>query len=228
MRSSFQWLTSLHPARRQATLCLPADLANAHISSLLGSADHSIISERNILDFVCTWSHKEGSKLCLPCRMSKGHHGYQIESPLPEVRVINHKTFGVTGINFAGTSYLKVGSNMWKGYIDLFTCATTRAVHLELCTDMSTENFLLALQRFVGRRGLPQNFYTDNAQIFYATNTHLAQQWSYRIASKSHQFLSHLINNSKLIAPRAAWWEGWRDRTIGTTILCVRNVLGRF
>ena len=34
---------------------------------------------------------------------------------------------------------------MWKAYIDLFTCAQTRAVHLELCTLMSTENSLLAL-----------------------------------------------------------------------------------
>jgi len=38
----FQRLTSYHPARRQAPLCLPADLANAHTPSTLGSADHSI------------------------------------------------------------------------------------------------------------------------------------------------------------------------------------------
>jgi hypothetical protein len=37
---------------------------------------------------------------------------------------------------------------------------------------MSTDKFLLALQRFVGRRGLPHIVYTDDAQTFHATNKH--------------------------------------------------------
>jgi hypothetical protein len=62
--------------------------------------------------------------------MAKAHHGHQIEEPLPADRVMPQKPFGVTGIDLAGPLYIKVGSNMRKGYIDLFTCATTRAVHL--------------------------------------------------------------------------------------------------
>jgi len=44
---------------------------------------------------------------------------------------------------------------MNKAHISLFTCATAQAVHLELRTDMSTDRFLMAVQRFVGRCGLP-------------------------------------------------------------------------
>jgi hypothetical protein len=160
--------------------------------------------------------------------MAKAHHGYQIEAPLPADRVIPQKPFGVTGIDFAGPLYIKVGSTMRKGYIVLFTCATTRAIHLELCTDMSTDKFLLALQRFVGRRGLPHTVYTDNAQTFHAANKHLAQLWSSLFEAKTHQFLAHHNISWKFIAPRAAWWGGWWERMIGTTKRCLRKVLGRF
>ena len=117
---------------------------------------------------------------------------------------------------------------MRKGYIALFTCITIPAVHLELCTEMSTDNFLLDLQRFVGRRGLPHTIYTDNAQTFHATNKHLAQIWSSLFAAKTHQFLAHHNISWKFIAPRAAWWGGWWERMIGITKRCLRKVLGPF
>ena len=115
----------------------------------------------------------------------EAHHGYQIEAPLPADRVTPQKPFGVKGIGFAGSLYIKVGSNMRKGYTAVFTCVTTRAVHLELCSDMTTDKFLLAFQQFVGRRGLPHTVYTDNAQTFHATN------YGPLFAAKTHPFLAH-------------------------------------
>jgi hypothetical protein len=70
---------------------------------------------------------------------------------------------------------MKVGNTLKKCYITLFTCATTRAVHLQLCLDLSTNKLLLALQRFTGRRGLPNTIYTDNAQTFHAANRELRE-----------------------------------------------------
>jgi len=73
--------------------------------------------------------------------MAKDLYGHQIEAPLPADRVINQKPFAVTGIDFARPFSIKVRSTIRKGYIAPFTCATTRAVHLELCTDMLNEKF---------------------------------------------------------------------------------------
>jgi len=120
----------------------------------------------------------------------KNLRGQQIEAPLPADRVQPQKPSAVTGIDFAGPLYIKVGSNMRQGYIALFTYATTRAVHLELSTDMTTDKFLLAFQGFVARRGLPHTVYTDNAQTFHATNKHLALLWTCLSAAKPHQFLA--------------------------------------
>jgi hypothetical protein len=59
MRRPFQRLTSPTLARRQAPLCSLADLANAHTSSSPEGANHSIQTQRRILDFACMSSHKE-------------------------------------------------------------------------------------------------------------------------------------------------------------------------
>ena len=53
-----------------------------------------------------------------------------------------------------------------KVWVLLFTCATTRAVHFEMVSDMTTEEFLLAFQRFTGRRGTPSYVRSDNAKSF--------------------------------------------------------------
>ena len=73
--------------------------------------------------------------------MAKAHRGHKIDAPLPTDRVTHQKPFGVTGIDFAGPLYIKVGSNMRKRlyctlYMFYYTC-----VHLELYTDMTTDKF---------------------------------------------------------------------------------------
>ena len=51
---------------------------------------------------------------------------------------------------------------MNKSYVSLFTCATTRCAHLQLTPDMSTTTLILALQRFLARKGFPEKFIGDN------------------------------------------------------------------
>ena len=93
-------------------------------------------------------------------------------------------------------------------------------------TDMSTDKFLLALQRFVGRR-LPHTVYTDNAQTFHATNKHLAELWFSLFAAKTHHFFAQHNICWKFIVLKAAWWGGWWERMIGTMKRCLCKVLGR-
>ena len=59
---------------------------------------------------------------------------------------------------------------MEKCYIALFTCCVTRAVHLEMTTDLSTETFLRALRRFTATRGTPKLIVSDNARYFKKAN----------------------------------------------------------
>lgn len=75
---------------------------------------------------------------CFVCRRFKAKPRQQITAPLPRDRVTEASPFETTGVDFAGP--LLVKPNNQKSYIALFTCAVTRAVHLELVSDLTTES----------------------------------------------------------------------------------------
>ena len=57
-----------------------------------------------------------------------------------------------------------------KGYIVIFTCATTKAVHLKLPKSMLTEELKYTLKKFIARRGTPRKIISDNAKTFKAAS----------------------------------------------------------
>ncbi|GFS82752.1 integrase catalytic domain-containing protein [Nephila pilipes] len=128
---------------------------------------------------------------CLPCKLPKLKWENQIEGLLPSERVTPSVPFSTTGIDFAGPLYVRNKSPSDAAYIALFTCATTRALHIELVSDLSTDKFLLALLRFVGRRGLPCTINTDNATTFHAANKELILLWKVITSEKIQQFYAH-------------------------------------
>jgi hypothetical protein len=71
---------------------------------------------------------------------------------------------------------------------------------------MTTDTFLLAFQRFIGRRGLPRTIYMDDAQTFHAANRELTELWGILSAAKTHGLIAQYSIKWKFIAPRAAWW----------------------
>ena len=131
-------------------------------------------------------------------------------------------------MDFAGPLYVTHDGKVKKCYIVLFTCATTHALHLELATDMSTAKFLMALQRFVSRRGISHTIYSDNACTFSATNKEITELEK---VFKDSNMLNYCVNQgitcSVFIGPRAAWWGGFWERMVGSTKRCLRKILGR-
>ncbi|CAM1317989.1 Uncharacterised protein r2_g2623 [Pycnogonum litorale] len=75
--------------------------------------------------------------------------------------------YTVTGVDLFGPLYLKVSRNVTKKvWGAIFTCATVRAIHLELVEDLSTEAFMHALRRFSAYHGWPQIIISDNGRSF--------------------------------------------------------------
>ena len=78
------------------------------------------------------------------------------------------RPFEVTGVDFTGALHIKTMDGSSKVYVCLFTCGVSRAVHLEIVTDLSVETFLQALRRFAARRSLPRIMLSDNASTYEA------------------------------------------------------------
>ena len=144
--------------------------------------------------------------------------------PLPKARVGEPRPFAVTGVDFTGTLYVKNSSGEQKAYICLFTCASTRAVHLEIVTDLSADTFLLGFRRFAARRSLPSLMLSDNA------STYLAVAEDLKILFESNdvqEALGRQSVNWRFIPKRAPWYGGFWERLIGLTKQAVKKTLGR-
>ena len=106
---------------------------------------------------------------CVTCRRYEGTHFQGRPSPpLPDFRVTPSRPFETTGVDFAGPFYVKSpdGSQTSKEWLCLYTCCSTRAVHLDLVQDMTSSTFLKSFRRFAARRGMPARIVSDNAKTF--------------------------------------------------------------
>jgi len=162
------------------------------------------------------------------CTTCKRHIGKPYPAPdpapLPMVRTSDVPPFTVTGIDFTGALYVQQNTREQKVYICLFTCATTRAIHLEVVTDLSTHTFLLAFRRFTSRRSLPQTVISDNGSTYLAA----AEELSSLFASEElKETLSRQGVQWKFIPKRAPWYGGFWERLVGLTKMSLKKVLGR-
>lgn len=116
---------------------------------------------------------------CVRCARFRGISAQQQMGQLPADRVREARPFWSTGVDFAGPIQLRSshgrGIKFTKGYICLFVCMATRAVHLEATSDLSTASFLAAFRRFVSRRGRCARLTSDNGTNFRGAERELRE-----------------------------------------------------
>ena len=97
-------------------------------------------------------------------------YGVPLTPPLPPFRLSDEFVFTKTELDYAGQLFVKdiycKAGKMNMACIALYTCASSRAVHLDLVPELSSEAFLRSFKRFVGRRGIPMEVLSDNAKSF--------------------------------------------------------------
>ena len=107
------------------------------------------------------------------------HEGqsYKVEpsSDMPEFKFKERYPFASTEVDFAGPLFVKTAFGkevqVSKVYICLFTCGSTRALHIVLTPSLTTQVFICCLRRSVARRGIPEFIIFDNAKTFKAAAT---------------------------------------------------------
>ncbi|XP_062538270.1 uncharacterized protein LOC134206557 [Armigeres subalbatus] len=112
---------------------------------------------------------------CQKCFRCKPTSVQQFMGDLPAARVTVSRPFSDAGVDYFGPVYLRPIPRRAtvKAYVAVFVCLCMKAVHLELVSDLSTDRFLQALRRFVARRGLCTNIYSDNGTNFVGARNQL-------------------------------------------------------
>ena len=91
---------------------------------------------------------------CVRCKQLRGQLQQQKMSDLPNDRMCIEPPFTYCGVDIFGPFVLKDGRKEVKKYDDLYTCLSSRAIHIEVVHLLSTDSFILSLRRFIGRRGI--------------------------------------------------------------------------
>ncbi len=118
---------------------------------------------------------------CTICKRYQGTTANQLMGDLPMDRISISRPFSIVGVDFTGHFMCKCVKHRSvkysKIYAAIFVCFSTRAVHIEVVSDLTTEAFFNTLKRFTARRGLPSTIYSDNGLNFVGTsNFFLANQ----------------------------------------------------
>ena len=119
-------------------------------------------------------------QLCLPeiaQKTSRSVDGPGARCQVPRLRVAaGFPSFSNTAMDMVGPLQIKLnGRTLQEAQVVIFTCTTTRAIHLELVTDKSTEFFLMAFRRFARLHGHPSVCWCDYGWNFFGVQEYLRE-----------------------------------------------------
>ncbi|XP_070524039.1 uncharacterized protein [Cardiocondyla obscurior] len=169
---------------------------------------------------------------CSQCVRWRAAAPHQIMADLPSARVTPSRTFQHTGVDYAGPIFIRSskgrGHKSSKAFISVFICLSTRAVHLDVASDYSSEAFLAAFRRFTARRGLPQIMYSDCGTNFTGADAELQKLFraSSRESAKIHHALAGKGVEWRFNPPAAPHFGGLWEAAVKSVKHHLRRVLG--
>ncbi|GFU61586.1 integrase catalytic domain-containing protein [Trichonephila clavipes] len=169
---------------------------------------------------------------CIICFKAKPVTCSQIMGQLPAERISQSFPFNKVGIDFCGHFWIKY-PNQRKGvlnkvYVCIFVCMVTKACHLEIVTDLSSEAFIAALKRFFSRRGKSERIFSDNVTNFVGTQLELKRlrEIMSNCVSDLSKFLCEERVEWSFIPPRAPNHGGLWEAGVKAVKYHLRHVMG--
>ncbi|XP_011859049.1 PREDICTED: uncharacterized protein LOC105556566 [Vollenhovia emeryi] len=133
---------------------------------------------------------------CVTCARQREIRAHQLMGQLPFSRVTQTRPFTHTGVDYAGPLTVKTwkgrGAKTTKGWIYVFVCFSTSAVHLEAVSDYSSEGFIAAHRRFSSRRGIAHTSQSNCGTNFIDADTALKRLFIQ--STQNHQRISQLLS----------------------------------
>ncbi|KAI2646455.1 Polyprotein P3 [Labeo rohita] len=163
---------------------------------------------------------------CTECRKWRGRPEVPLMADLPLTRQRYFRpAFYSTGMDCFGPYLIKIGRRNEKRWGIVFKCMTTRATHLDLLTSLDSDSFLMALRRFIARRGKPYELLCDQGTNFKGGERELNDAF----AALQDELKSHLANQQIKFTynpPSAPHFGGCWEREIRSIKAALRVTIG--
>ncbi|XP_067045584.1 uncharacterized protein [Acropora muricata] len=246
-------LFKLDPVLRNGLLCVGGRLScarisldakhqiilpkNNNVSSLIINHYHTLSGHsgrQHVLSLLRQryWVIKANSAVgkiltkCYNCRRREAPFCAQKMADLPEDRLVPDRSpFTTVGVDCFGPFHVRRARSPVKRYGVIFTCMTIRAVHIEVAHSLDTHSFLLALRRFIARRGQVQELRSDNGTNFTSGERELResiQAWNHE---KIHEEMLQRNIKWTFSPPNGSHHGGFWDRGIRSIRRILRTLL---
>ncbi len=199
----------------------------AHVDSGHVGVNHVLASTRR--EFWIPHGKTAVKKIIGRCLLSKirtAPPGEQLMAPLPKDRITPFKPpFTFVGVDYFGPMLVKQGRSQVKRYGCLFTCLTSRAIHVEIAHSLDTDSFLGALFRFISRRGRPEKIYSDNGTNFKAGERELRESLTEWNQNRIHEKLLQRNIQWHFNPPAASHMGGVWERMVRSVKTILKGLL---
>ena len=166
---------------------------------------------------------------CIECRKLRGKTVVQKMSDLPTDRITESAPFSYCGIDLFGPFKIKEKRSTLKRYGVIFTCLSSRAVHIESVNSLETDSFIMSLRRMISRRGPVRVIRCDNATNFVGADKELAAQFKKLDHDQIRSFLLELnadwCISFKRNPPYASHFGGIFERQIRSARAVLNGIL---
>ena len=131
-----------------------------------------------------------------------------------------------TGLDFLGPLLIinRKDKTVEKTYCLLWTCLSTRAVHLELCRNLTVAEFLMCFRRFSNRKSLPSLLLSDNASTFKSSSYEIRKL---RSSEKVRTELPNQRVTWQNVTEKAAWFGGAWERLVRSVKRFIKKTIGK-
>lgn len=170
---------------------------------------------------------------CVTCTRHAALTKNQFMGQLSPARVTPARAFLRSGIDFAGPINIRMskgrGNKSYKGYICLFVCMVTKAIHLEVVSDLTADGFIAAFKRFVARRGHVSEVWSDNGTNFVGASKELRKIVTVdnsSVATDIRQWLGNQLVTWHFIPPHAPNFGGLWEAGVKSTKFHLKRIIG--
>ena len=166
-------------------------------------------------------------KNCLVCQTWRATPSQPVMSDLPEDRLqLGRVPFYATGVDCFGPLIVRNRRASEKRWGIIYTCLTTRAMHLEVLHQLTTDSFLMSFRRFTSSKGTPKILRSDRGTNFVGGDKELRESYASmteevrdRLAEKQVKFIFN--------PPNAPHFGGAWEREIRSIKNILHTVLGQ-